>query len=59
MNNSTGATRLQYRLLADGTIIDQKTGKVVDYVTSQSDIERLWTMNNMQRQRILKEMVEK
>ncbi len=53
MIGSIRTTKLRYRLLADGTILDQVTGKVAGYFTSQSDIQEAWGMNGPQRQKFI------
>lgn len=60
MINSLRQTKIRYRLLADGTILDQENGKTAGYINSQSDVERLWSMNGRQRQKeIVKYLHEK
>ena len=52
------ATRLRYRLLADGTIIDQHTGKTAGYISSPSALDELWNMRATSRQRAIREYLD-
>jgi hypothetical protein len=59
MNISIRSTKLKYRLLADGTIIDQETNQTVGWITSRSDLDELWAMGGPQRQKYIKEYLKK
>lgn len=58
MISSLRQTKLQYRLLADGTILDQKTGKTAGYISGQSNLDELWSMNGRQRQKRIVQYLE-
>lgn len=50
-------SKLQYRMYADGTIIDQRTGSVAGYVTGQIDIDEIWSMSGTVKQKYLKKFI--
>lgn len=54
---NTGATKLRYRLYADGTIIDQETGKVAGYITDKFYLDYLWKLNGRSKQMELKKHI--
>lgn len=52
------ATKLRYRLYADGTIIDQHDhNKIVGYILDAEDLDRLWHLSGLLRQRELQSIV--
>jgi hypothetical protein len=52
--NTDQTNRYQYRLLADGTIIDKRDdNKPVGYITNQTDLEVLFKMHRGVQQKLL------
>ena len=56
MKTKTGATTQKYRLLADGTIIDQETWKACAYITGP-ELDEIWNLPSKERQVVLREKV--
>lgn len=56
-SRTIGVTKSRYRMLADGTVIDQTTGKTVGYISSQSDIARIWSLGGMAKQKHIREIL--
>lgn len=52
-----GSTKQRYRLLADGTVIDQTTGKYVCYLYGV-DLEYVWDLPAAAKQAWLKKKIE-
>lgn len=55
---SSRSTVMRYRLLADGTIIDQETNKTVGYITSRIDLDEAWKMGGPARQKFIKGFIQ-
>lgn len=56
-STAIGSTKLQYRLLADGSILDQHTSKVVAYISKSHEIEEAWKLRGTARQKYIREFV--
>lgn len=55
VETSIKSTKLRYRLLADGTIIDQETGKTAGWISSKSDLDVAWRLGGNSLQKFLKD----
>lgn len=55
VENTIKSTKMRYRLLADGTIIDQDSGKTAGWISSKSDLERAWAMGGNALQKFLRD----
>lgn len=53
---SAKLTKLRYRLLADGTILDQNNNKVAGYITRKHELEEVWNMKGRERQNYLQKL---
>lgn len=58
MKTRIGSTKQKYRLYADGTIVDQETGKTVGFVWGV-DLDYVWNLPAASKQKWLKNRVEK
>ena len=57
MKTKIGASKQKYRLLADGTIIDQSTGKTCGYLHG-AELDEVWNLPAAAKQGVLRKKVE-
>lgn len=52
---SIGSTKFRYRLLADGTIVDQEEkNRVVGFISNKAELDELWSKRGSVLQKLLK-----